>query len=195
MSRPMSSTGAELVMRPTLSRSTPVRAYADTVSRSYDLAVPMGSDLRSAPQGSGAPRFVIIAEKDPLGAGLDRVQVVKGWLGEDGVPMERIYDVAWSGERTIDPATGLVPALPSTVDIAKATYDRESGAATLATSWQDPDFDKSREAFYYLRVLQVPTPRWTTYDAARYGAELPNDVPAELQERAYTSPIWYSPQE
>ncbi len=172
---------------------TDLHREPDLAVRGYEVAVPMGSDLQRAPEGAGAPEFVIIAKKDPLGAGLDRVQVVKGWLGEDGEPKEKIYDVAWSGDRSIDPATGLVPPLPSTVDIAQATYDSKSGAASLATGWQDPDFDAKQEAFYYLRVLQVATPRWTTYDAARYGAALPEDVPAELQERAYTSPIWYTP--
>ena len=165
----------------------------DVVTRAYDIAVPMGSDLSEAPADSEAPTFVVIAERDPLGAGLDRVQVVKGWVDADGSMHEKIYDVAWSGDRTPDPESGLVPLLPSTVNVDTATFDADSGAARLATTWQDPDFDGDSEAFYYVRVLQVATPRWTTYDAVRYDAKRPEDVPAELQERAYTSPIWYTP--
>ena len=165
----------------------------DVVTRAYDIAVPMGSDLADAPAASTAPHFVVIAERDPLGAGLDRVQVIKGWVDADGNMHEKIYDVAWSGDRTPDAETGLVPLLPSTVNVDTATFDADSGAARLAATWHDPDFDSNSEAFYYVRVLQVSTPRWTTYDAARYDAERPEDVPAELQERAYTSPIWYTP--
>lgn len=166
----------------------------DVIEQGYALGVPMGGDLPVAPTGTAGPDFVILAEKDALGAGLDRVQIIKGWLDEAGELHEKIYDVAWAGDRTPDPATGLVAMLASTVDVEKATYDPDSGAASLSAVWRDPDFNAADDAFYYVRVLQVSTPRWTTYDAVRYAAERPTDVPAELQERAYTSPIWYSPQ-
>ena len=165
----------------------------DVVEQGYALGVPMGGDLPAAPTDTDGPDFVILAEKDALGAGLDRVQVIKGWLDEAGELHEKIYDVAWAGDRTPDPATGLVAMLPSTVDADKATYDADSGATSLSAVWRDPNFNAADDAFYYVRVLQVSTPRWTTYDAVRYAAQRPTDVPAELQERAYTSPIWYTP--
>ncbi len=152
----------------------------------------MGGDLTAAPAGA-SPRFLIRAVKDPDGANLDRVQVIKGWLDNEGRQQEKVYDVAWAGERQPDPDTGSIPPLASTVDPARATFDRDSGAASLSTVWRDPDFEPGQPAFYYLRVLEVSTPRWTTYDAVRVDAELPDDVPVEFEERDYTSPIWYSP--
>ncbi|HSG88033.1 MAG TPA: DUF3604 domain-containing protein [Pseudomonadales bacterium] len=160
----------------------------DWVKRAYAAGVPMGADL---PAGDGAPSLVISAIKEADGANLDRVQVVKGWL-EDGEPQERIYDVAWSGDRAAD-ADGNLPPVGNTVDATDASYTNAIGATELATVWQDPDFDPSAHAFYYVRVLQIPTPRWSTYDAAALGLPPRDDVPVSIQERAWTSPIWYSP--
>jgi hypothetical protein len=167
----------------------------DLVAHGYAQGVPMGGQLMPPPEPSAAPRLLIAATRDPQGANLDRVQVVKGWVDRAGVPQERVYDVAWSdpGERDIDPASGRLTPVGSTVDARQATYRNDIGAAELRTVWQDPEFDPKVPAFYYLRVLEIPTPRWTTYDVARYGAELPPEVPVAVQERAYTSPIWFTP--
>jgi hypothetical protein len=164
----------------------------DFVSQGYRRGVPMGGDLREAPQG-GAPRFMIRALRDPDGANLDRVQIIKGWLGGAGETHERIYDVAVSDGREIGADGRARQPVGSTVDIGNATFTNTIGAALLSAHWQDPDFDPDQHAFYYVRVLEIPTPRWTTYDAAFYGVELPDTVPATIQDRAYTSPIWYSP--
>ena len=152
----------------------------------------MGGDLTRGPHG-GAPAFMLMAAKDPDGANLDRMQIIKGWLERDGSLAEKVYDVAWSGGRTADPATGKVPAVGSTVDIAHATYDNSIGAAQLSTVWRDPDFDPAERAFYYARVIEIPRPRWTAYDAAYFDLELPEEIPKVIQDRAYTSPIWYTP--
>ncbi len=165
----------------------------DYAAIGYRSGVPMGGDL--PPGGKGAaPRFLIVAGKDPRGANLERVQLVKGWLGKDGSAREKVYDVALSGGRKPAPGGAIVPALASTVKVADATYLNSVGEPQLGAVWQDPDFDPASSAFYYVRVLEIATPRWTTYDAARYGEDLPDNVPAEIRERAYTSPIWYSPQ-
>lgn len=158
----------------------------------YAAGVPMGGDLTAAPKNT-APSFMLVASKDPDGANLDRVQVVKGWLERDGSLQEQVYDVAWSGERLIDVATGKLPSVGSTVDVKAATYTNAIGTASLATVWQDPDFDPKERAFYYARVLEIPRPRWTTYDAAYFDIELPKEAPRSIQDRAYTSPIWYTP--
>lgn len=163
--------------------------YLDTA---YAQGVPMGGTLADAP-GSQAPQFVITALKDPDGPNLDRVQVVKGWLDRNGATRERVYDVAWSGDRSLDPDTGKLPGVGSTVDLEKATYTNSIGAAELSVVWQDPDFDHRERAVYYVRVLEIPRPRWTAYDAAFFGIELPAEVPMVIQDRAYTSPIWYNP--
>jgi len=163
----------------------------DYAAIGYREGVPMGGDLGPAPAGD-APRFLILAGKDPMGANLDRAQVVKGWLDRNGSLREKVYNVALSGNRSFD-ANGRVAAIRSSVDIKSATYTNTVGESQLATVWQDPDFSANERAFYYVRVLEIPTPRWTAYDAAFYGTELPKTVPAEIQERAYTSPIWYSP--
>jgi hypothetical protein len=139
-----------------------------------------------------APAFLIWAVKDPASGNLDRVQVVKGWLGKDGKQFQKIYDVVWSGDRKPDPA-GKLPAVGSTVDVARATYENSIGAAELSTVWTDPDFDADEHAFYYLRVLEIPTPRWSTYDAAKLGITIKSGLPLTIQERAFTSPIWYTP--
>ena len=164
----------------------------DWVAYGYANGVPMGADL-PANKTDGAPRFIVSALKDPQGANLDRVQVVKGWTTADGETAERIYDVALSDGRTVSPTTGKAPSLSSTVDLATASYLNSIGATHLGVVWQDPDFDASKPAFYYVRVIEIPTPRWTAYDAAFFGTEMPPEVPMVTQERAYTSPIWYTP--
>jgi hypothetical protein len=160
----------------------------------YAKGVPMGGDLRQAPPGK-APTFLVAALKDPTGANLDRAQVVKGWLDAKGQTHEKVYDVAWgdAGSRKPDPKTGKLPAVGSTVDVAEATWTNTIGAPELITVWKDPDFDGSQKAFYYVRVIEIPTPRWTAYEAKRFGITMPKEVPMVTQERAYTSPIWYTP--
>ncbi|MEO0411234.1 MAG: DUF3604 domain-containing protein [Pseudomonadota bacterium] len=156
----------------------------------YADGVPMGALLPSG-ERTDAPVFLIRADKDPIGANLDRVQVIKGWVDKGGTRRESVYDVALSDGRMLDPGTGKVPPVGNTVDLKTATYENSVGAESFALAWQDPDFDPQVDAFYYLRVLQIPTPRWSTYDAARYGAPIPDGARATLQERAYSSPIWY----
>jgi hypothetical protein len=163
---------------------------ADYASIGYQKGVPMGSDLLKN-ESAKAPTFMIAATKDGEGANLDRVQVIKGWT-KDGKIFEKIYDVSWSGDRTID-AKGKLPAVGNSVNIQAATYQNSIGEPELTTVWTDPEFDPSIRAFYYVRVLEIPTPRWSTYDAARHNFELPANVPRTVQERAYSSPIWYSP--
>jgi hypothetical protein len=157
----------------------------------YDRGVPMGADLHSAPAGT-APTLMIWALKGPNSGNLDRVQVVKGWVDADGETHDRIHDVVWSGDREPGP-DGSLPPVGNTVDISTATYENSIGSAQLYTRWTDPDFDPSQPAFYYLRVLEIPTPRWSTYDAVALGIDPPADFPATIQERAWTSPIWYTP--
>lgn len=170
----------------------------DAASRSpafvgYSKGVPMGGDLTSAPTGRG-PTFLIAASKDPIGANLDRAQIVKAWLNENGTLSERVYDVAWSDpeDRPLG-ADGKVPPVGSTVDIAAATWTNSIGSPEFLTVWTDQDFDPDQKAFYYLRAIEIPTPRWTVYDERFFGIEMSEDVPKEIQERAYSSPIWYSP--
>ncbi|MDE0450908.1 MAG: DUF3604 domain-containing protein [Gammaproteobacteria bacterium] len=158
----------------------------------YAKGVPMGGDLTEAPEGK-APSFLVRAVKDPDGANLDRVQVIKGWRDEDGELHEKIYNVALSDGRTTN-SKGEVDAVGTTVDVADASYTNSIGDPELAVVWTDPDFDRDERAFYYLRVLEIPTPRWTAYDAKFYGLkDLPDGIPMVTQERAYTSPIWYTP--
>ncbi|PCH67419.1 MAG: hypothetical protein COC12_11460 [Rhodobacteraceae bacterium] len=158
----------------------------------YAKGVPMGGDLRTMPDDAKAPSFMVYALRDPIGANLDRLQMVKGWLDANGVTQERVYDIAWSDNREPD-ANGKLPAVGNTVDVANANWLNTIGASELATVWSDPEFDADQKAFYYVRVLEIPTPRWTTYDAFRYGVEIPEGTPTSIQERAYTSPIWYTP--
>ncbi|MHA3978941.1 DUF3604 domain-containing protein [Halovulum sp. GXIMD14794] len=158
----------------------------------YDKGVPMGADLRAAPEGATAPNFMVYALRDPIGANLDRVQIVKGWMDADGRLHEKVYDVAWSGDREPD-ANGMVPEVGNTVDVEAANYTNTIGASELAAIWTDPEFDPAQQAFYYARILEIPTPRWVLYDKLRLGAEIPEDAVLVGQERAYTSPIWYSP--
>ena len=165
----------------------------DWVHRSYEGGVPMGGDLRPMPSGKGmAPTFVVWAMKDPTSGNLDRIQIIKGW-SKNGQSFERVFDVAWSGDRKPNPWTGQVPAIRSTVDIEKATYTNDAGSVELKTVWTDPDFDASLHAFYYARVLEIPTPRWTLIQAVKAGIPPPDVVPLTGQERAWTSPIWYTP--
>ena len=169
---------------------------ADLKSRSpafagYDKGVPMGADL-PARKDRAAPTFMVFALKDPIGANLDRIQIVKGWQDGKGKLREKVYDVVWSGDRTPG-ADGKVPSVGSTVDASRATFTNTIGAAELGTVWTDPDFDPKERAFYYARVLEIPTPRWSTYDAFRFGIPIPEGAPVSTQERAYTSPIWYTP--
>ncbi len=165
----------------------------DFVPQGYRRGVPMGGTLRDAPEG-GAPRFMIRALRDADGANLDRIQVIKGWLDDDGETHERIYDVAVSDGRPIGSDGRARQPVGNTVDIPTATFTNTIGDALLNAHWQDPDFDSEEDAFYYVRVLEIPTPRWTTYDAAFFGIDLPGNVPATIQDRAYTSPIWYTPE-
>lgn len=173
--------------------------YPDTAIQSRDLArvgyqggVPMGSDLRPAPEGAAAPRFLVYALRDPIGANLDRVQIIKGWVDAEGNSREKVHDVAWSDGRVPD-ANGKLPAVGSTVDLTIPSWTNTIGAAELGAVWQDPDFDPALPAFYYARVIEIPTPRWTAYDAVKFGLDLPEEIPLTTQDRAYTSPIWYTP--
>ena len=152
----------------------------------------MGAELPARPRGAKAPTFLVWALKDPAGAHLDRVQIVKGWHTRDGETHERVHDVTWSDARVPD-AEGRLPAVGNTVDLETATYRNDIGAAALSAAWSDPDFDPDQRAFYYVRVLEIPTPRWPTYDAVRLDVSLPEGTETIHQERAYTSPIWYSP--
>ena len=158
----------------------------------YAKGVPMGGDLMKRSK-SEAPRFMVLATKDPDGANLDRIQIIKGWLGKDGTVRNKIYDVALSDGRKVDRRTGKAPSVGSTVDVANATYTNSIGEVQLARVWTDPDFDPELRAFYYVRVIEIPTPRWTAYDAKYFGTKIPKGVPMVIQDRAYTSPIWYTP--
>ena len=167
---------------------------SDWVKQSYAGGVPMGADLSPTPSGGKgtAPTFVVWAVKDPTSANLDRIQIIKGWT-QNGQSFEKIYDVAWSGDRQPDKWTRRVPAIQSTVDIQKATYTNDVGSVELKGTWTDPEFDASLHAFYYVRVLEIPTPRWTLIQAVKSGLPPPDVVPLTGQERAWTSPIWYTP--
>jgi hypothetical protein len=165
-------------------------ADRDWMKTGYAKGVPMGGDL--PPAKAKAPSFVVWAVKDPTSGNLDRIQIIKGW-SKNGQSFEKIYDVVWAGDRKADKWTGTVPPIGSTVDVEKATYTNTIGAVELKTVWTDPGFDPSLHAFYYARVLEIPTPRWTAFDAKRLGVKMPPEVPMFGQERAYTSPIWYTP--
>ena len=162
------------------------------VPTGYAKGVPMGGDLRAARSGQ-APTFLIAAMKDPIGANLDRVQVIKGWVDSSGKTHEKIYDVAWSDPTIRKIAGGKLPAVGDTVDLTTATYKNTIGAPTLVGRFRDPNFDPKQRAFYYVRVLEIPTPRWTAYDAVKYKVKMGPEVPMKHQERAASSPIWYSP--
>ena len=159
----------------------------------YFKGVPMGGDLPPAPAGK-SPTFLVAALKDPLSGNLDRIQIVKGWLDNRGQRHEKIYNVAWGDADKRQPdSDGTLPAVGNTVDVGKATWTNTIGDSELITVWTDPDFDSKQPAFYYARVVEIPTPRWTAYEAKRYGVTMPPEVPMVTQERAYTSPIWYKP--
>ena len=164
----------------------------DFARQGYARGVPMGGDLTKAPEGK-APTFMVRALRDVDGANLDRIQVIKGWLDEKREVHERIYDVAVSGDRTIGADGRAREPVGNTVDVAEASYTNTIGASVLTAHWVDPDFDPELRAFYYVRVLEIPTPRWTAYDAKFYGVEMPEGTTMQLQDRAYTSPIWYTP--
>jgi hypothetical protein len=158
----------------------------------YTKGVPMGSNLPPATDGKKAPTFLVAALKDPLSGNLDRIQIVKGWVNSSGERQEKVYDVVWSGERRLG-ADGKLPAVGNTVDVANAFWTNSIGATELITVWTDPDFDPSLQAVYYARVIEIPTPRWTAYEAKRFGIKMPVEAEMTTQERAYTSPIWYTP--
>jgi hypothetical protein len=162
----------------------------DWVRGGYARGVPMGGTLRP---GMGRPSFIVSALKDPLGANLDRVQVIKGWSDKAGVTHEKVFDIAWSDTARRKPIGGKVPPVGDTVDVGKASYVNSIGAPELMTVWTDPEFDPAVKAFYYVRVIEIPTPTWVAFDALRYKLKLPPEVPMKGQERAYTSPIWYDP--
>jgi hypothetical protein len=159
----------------------------------YSKGVPMGGDLTKAPAGK-SPTFLVAALKDPIGANLDRIQIIKGWLDKDGKLQEKIYDVVVSDEREIGDDGRCKTPVGNTVDLETATWLNTIGDPELITVWKDPDFDPALKAFYYTRVIEIPTPRWVLYDAVRYGVEVPEGAEKTTQERAYTSPIWYSPE-
>jgi hypothetical protein len=162
------------------------------VKKAYKDGVPMGSDL---PKKAGkAPTFAVWALKDPESGNLDRIQIIKGFINKWGRADEEIYDVALSDNRKADPKSGKIAPVGNTVDIKNATYSNDIGDTQLSAVWTDPDFDAKQKAVYYVRVLEIPTPRWTTYDAARNNLPLPTDVPATIRERAWSSPIWYTPE-
>jgi len=160
------------------------------VQTGYDKGVPMGGDLING--NSKAPSFMIHAMMDPESGSLDRMQVVKGWVNTDGSLSEKVYDVAWSGDRKVD-AQSKVPSVGNSINLEDGTWSNDIGAVELNKVWSDPDFDASQESFYYVRVIEIPTPRWTLYDKLRYGAELGPEIPLTTTERAYSSPIWYTP--
>ncbi len=163
---------------------------ANWVKAGYTRGVPMGSDLKP---GKGTPKFMISALKDPMGANLDRVQMVKGWVDASGKMQEKVFDVVWSDPAKRKITGGKLAPVGDTIDLKTASYKNTIGAPELRTVWSDPEFNPKTRAFYYLRVMEIPTPRWPVYDAVRYGAKLPKDAKLKDQERAYTSPIWYTP--
>ena len=165
---------------------------SEFVKQAYQFGVPMGQDLPSMPSGTKAPTFAVWALKDPVNGNLDRIQIVKGWY-DNGYAREMVYDVVLSDGRKADPETGRVPPVGNTVDVGNATYSNSIGDVQLSSVWKDPDFDPTQHAVYYVRVIEIPTPRWTTYDAAKLGVEPPRGVPTTIQERAWSSPIWYTP--
>jgi hypothetical protein len=152
----------------------------------------MGGDLKS--EHAKAPTFIVWAVKDPTSGNLDRIQIIKGWT-ESGQSFEKIFDVVWSGDRKPDKWTGRVGSVGNTVDLKNATYTNTIGATELKTVWNDPEFDPSLHAFYYARAIEIPTPRWSTIQAHELGVAIPDVVPATVQERAWSSPIWHTPSE
>jgi Protein of unknown function (DUF3604) len=178
-------------------------AAADARSRflaetGYDKGVPMGGDLPALPaearSAKAGPTFLVAAMKDARGGNLDRIQIVKGWVDKSGKGQEKVYDVVWGdADRRKLARDGKLAPVGTTVDVKNATWTNTIGDPELATVWTDPDFDPTVRAFYYARVIEIPTPRWTAYDAMRFGITLPPEVPMTVQERAWASPIWYTP--
>jgi len=164
----------------------------DLALMGYRKGVPMGADLPAPDAGAKAPTFLVYALRDPVGANLDRIQIIKGWLDAQGNPHEKVYDVAWSDNRQPD-AKGKLPPVGDTVDLSIPSWTNTIGASELGAVWTDPDFDPKLRAFYYARVIEIPTPRWTAYDRVKFKLDLPEKIPLKTQERAYTSPIWYTP--
>lgn len=162
----------------------------DWVTAGYDRGVPMGGDLTDG--ADKTPSFIVHAMMDPDGGSLDRVQIVKGWVNADGTTDEKVYDVVWSGDRAVG-EDGKVPLVPNTVNTEDATWDNSTGSTELSAVWTDPEFDSTLDAFYYVRVIEIPTPRWTLYDKVNMGSEMDEEVPMTMTQRAYTSPIWYAP--
>jgi len=158
----------------------------------YAKGVPMGADLPAQPEGTKAPSFLVAARKDALSGNLDRIQIIKGWMDKKGELHEKVYDVVWSDDRKHD-ANGKLPSVGNTVDVANATWTNTIGVPELITVWTDPDFDATQSAFYYTRVIEIPTPRWTAYESKYYKITMPKAVPMTTTERAYTSPIWFTP--
>lgn len=165
----------------------------DFETRGYQDGVPMGSDLPARPEAAVAPTFMIFAQRDPNGANLDQLEIIKGWVSEDGASHEKIFYVALSDNRQVDPSTGKPSPVGTSIDEVSATYSNTIGSAALATQWTDPEFDPNVAAFYYARVIEIPTPRWTEYDRVRLASEPYVDAPKTVQDRAYSSPIWYHP--
>jgi hypothetical protein len=165
----------------------------DVASAGYSGGVPMGGMLGPPDKATKTPRFIVQAFKDPDGANLERAQIVKGWLNAHGVAEERVYDVALSDNRIVDQRTGKAPTITSTVNIEQASYQNSVGDVSLGSVWVDPDFDPQQHAFYYARVIEIPTPRWTAYDAAYFDKTVTEQIPMVTQERVYSSPIWYKP--
>jgi len=161
----------------------------DWINKAYDSGTPMGGDLIGNGQ---SPTLIVHAIKDAEGANLDRIQIIKAWVDKNGTPHEKIHNIVWSDDRKLS-ADGSLPKLKSTVNIKEATYQNSIGSISLQAVWQDPDFDKDLHAMYYLRVLEIPTPRWSTYDAKSLGIDIPKDLPSEIVERAWSTPIWYTP--
>ena len=165
----------------------------NAVDIGYQKGVPMGGDLTAQDNANDAPSFMVSALRDPLSGNLDRVQIIKGWLDSEGEVHERVYDVAVSDGRRINRNGRAKKAVGNTVDLDTATWSNSIGDPQLSAVWTDPDFDAAESSFYYVRVLEIPTPRWVVYDKVRLGAEIPEEAELIGQERAYTSPIWYSP--
>jgi hypothetical protein len=161
----------------------------------YVKGVPMGGDLSKNDDANAAPSFLVAALKDPLSGNLDRIQIVKGWIDASGERQEKVYDVAWSEKDKRKPGRdGKLPPVGNTVNVEEATWTNTIGDPELIAVWEDPDFDPGLPAVYYARVIEIPTPRWTAYDAKRYGITMPDAAKMVTQERAYTSPIWYTPE-
>jgi hypothetical protein len=167
------------------------RDFDNFPASGYEKGVPMGQEISGADREKSLT-FLVAAMKDPDGANLDRIQIIKGWLDADGNTHEKVFDVAWSGDRKPD-SSGKLPAVGSTVNLETGEYTNSIGATELSAVFVDPEFDPTLKAFYYVRVLEIPTPRWTLFDKLRLGANPDDEVPLTLQERAFSSPIWYTP--